>query len=571
MKKEMTGYPSIDKPWLDYYPPEVQKTELEESTLYNYIKDHNSDNLDRIAINYYGNRISYGNMLKEIDHVASCLEKLGVKEGDIVTICMINSPETVFLMFALNKIGAVANMINGGESKSEVKHYINDSKSEVVFCLDIFQNKILEVIDELNVKTVIIAGLLQSMSLLNRIGARVVKKIKPETLPNDKRFITWKEFVTSSNGTSKTVYDADAPAFITYTGGTTGGSKGVVLDNKGVMAVAEQYILAEKELHRDNKWMQVLPLFIAFGVTCSLMVPLRVGMTLITRIPMSDSIGDLCRKFKPNHIVYSPAFWEAFADEDANLDLSYLIAPISGGDTLNEKTEAKIDRYLEKCGSPYKLMNGYGMTEVGAGVSVNFKHIYEFGSVGAPMLKNIIAAFDPETGKELKYGEIGEICIHTPSMMCGYLNNEAETKNIIRKHDDNLLWVHSGDLGFISERGFVHISGRIKRYTLSFYNGIAKKIFSIDIEKELLKHPSVAKCAVVPKEDELRNQVPVAFIVRSDFKEEETILKESLKGYAEENLELLYRPIDYIFVDSYPLTKIGKVDYKTMEEMVNSK
>ena len=571
LKKEMTGYPSIDKPWLDFYPTEVQKAKLEESTLYNYIKDYNSDNLDRIAIDYYGNRISYGNMLKEIDNVASCLEKIGVKEGDIVTICMVNSPETVFLMFALNKIGAVANMINGGESKSEIKHYINDSKSEIVFCLDIFQNKILEVIDELNVKKVIVAGLLQSMSLLNRIGARLVKKIRLETLPGDKRFIAWKEFAASYDGISNTVYDADAPAFITYTGGTTGGSKGVVLDNKGVMAVAEQYILAEKELYRDNIWMQVLPLFIAFGVTCSLMVPLRVGMTIITRIPMSDSITDLCRKFKPNHIVYSPAFWEAFADEGANLDLSNLIAPISGGDTLNEKTEAKIDRYLEKCGSRYKLMNGYGMTEVGAGVSVNFKHIYEFGSVGAPMLKNIIAAFDPETGKELKYGEIGEICIHTPSMMRGYLNNEEETKNIIRKHDDNLLWVHSGDLGFISERGFVHISGRIKRYTLSFYNGIAKKIFSIDIEKELLKHPSVAKCAVVPKEDELRNQVPVAFIVRSDFKEEETILKESLKGYAEENLELLYRPIDYIFVDSYPLTKIGKVDYKTMEEMVNSK
>ena len=217
----MTGYPSIDKPWLDFYPTEVQKAKLEESTLYNYIKDHNSDNLDRIAIDYYGNRISYGNMLKEIDNVASCLEKIGVKEGDIVTICMVNSPETVFLMFALNKIGAVANMINGGESKSEIKHYINDSKSEIVFCLDIFQNKILEVIDELNVKKVIVAGLLQSMSLLNRIGARLVKKIKLETLPGDKRFIAWKEFAASSDGISNTVYDADAPAFITYTGGTT--------------------------------------------------------------------------------------------------------------------------------------------------------------------------------------------------------------------------------------------------------------------------------------------------------------------------------------------------------------
>ena len=135
--------------------------------------------------------------------------------------------------------------------------------------------------------------------------------------------------------------------------------------------------------------------------------------------------------------------------------MSYFIAPITGGDTLPEKVEKKIDAYLEKCGSPYKLMNGYGMTEVGAAVSVNYRHAYEFGSVGAPFVKDVVSAFDVDTGKELPIGQEGEICINTPSTMIGYLNNPEETDNILRRHEDGLLWVHSGDLGYISENGFI--------------------------------------------------------------------------------------------------------------------
>lgn len=564
----MTGYPSKDKPWLKYYSKEQIEKALPDATLYEYIKNRNQDNLDRTAINYYGKNISYRSLFKSIDIVASALEGVGVKRGDIVTICMINSPETVFLLFALNKIGAVANMIYVGDTTSEICEHINDARSSVVFVLDIFQDKILEIIDDLHVDIVVTASLTQGMSFVNRLGAKYFKGLKPMLPPDDKRFVSWNAFIKCGSGKSNTVYDSQAPAVITYTGGTTGGSKGVILNNTSVLAVAEQYVLGEDELYRDSKWMQVLPLFIAYGVTCSLMIPLIVGMTIIIRIPMSESIAELCKKFKPNHIMYSPAFWEAFADENRDLDLSYLIAPISGGDTLNGKTETKIDAYLEKCGSRYKLMNGYGMTEVGAAVSVNYKHAFEFGSVGTPFVKNIVSAFDPETGEELPYGKEGEICIYTPSMMKGYLNNKDETDNIIRIHGDGLQWVHSGDLGYISENGFIHISGRLKRYTLSFYNGIAKKIFSLDIEKALLKHPDVAKVAVVPKEDKQRNQVPVAFVILADKTIDEDFVETSIRSYANENLEFLYRPVEYHFTDKYPLTKVGKVDYKAMEDSI---
>ncbi len=564
-EKKMTGYPSIDKPWLKYCTEEAINTPLPECTMYEHIFNVNQDNLDRIVINYYGRNISYKKFFEDIDYVAGSLENIGIKEGDIVTVCMINSPETITLMFALNKIGAVANMIYGVSTPDEIKKYLLDTNSSIVFTLDMFQEKFVEIINEVKINKVIVANLTQSMSVANRIGARMLKGMKPKVLPKDKRFISWKDFMKNNMRSTTTSHNPDVAAVITYTGGTTGGSKGVMLSNKAVVSVAWQYCRKDSPMRRESTWVQVLPLFIAYGVTCSLMFPLTIGMTMIVRIPMTDSIANLCKKFKPNHIMYGPAYWEAFADDNANLDLSYFVDPTTGGDTLPANTENKINKYFEEHGCPYKIMNGYGMTEVGAAVSVNFKNAYEFGSVGTPLVKNVISAFDIETGKELKYGEEGEICIHTPSMMMGYINNPEETANIMKKHEDGLMWIHSGDLGFISENGFVHISGRLKRCMLCIANGVQKKVFSLDIEKALQLHEKVDRCAVVPVPDKTINEAPVAYIIpKKEFAD--VNLEDELREHCEKHLQDVYRPIKYIFIDKFPLTKVGKVDYTTLEK-----
>jgi long-chain acyl-CoA synthetase len=191
--------------------------------------------------------------------------------------------------------------------------------------------------------------------------------------------------------------------------------------------------------------------------------------------------------------------------------------------------------------------------------------IYEFGSVGVPFIKNIISAFDVDSGKELPYGQEGEICIHTPSMMLGYLNNQTETDNIIKKHDDGLLWVHSGDLGYISENGFVHISGRLKRYCLTFYNGVAKKVFSLDVEKKMIQSPYVENCVTVPVNHKDYNQVHAAYVILAKGVEANTETEAALYKYANENMDFVYRPFKIIFVNQYPRTKVGKINYRALE------
>ncbi len=559
-----TGYPSIDRPWLKYYSEEVRNTELPKDTLYNISKKSNKNNLNGIALNYYGRKISYGELFNIIDDIASALENSGIHKNSIVSICMLNSPETIYLLLALNKIGAVANMICGLDTPAEINRYLIDAESKVVFVLDLFQDKISKSLEGTQVEKVIVSKVTNEMSITNKIGAVILSKVKKIPLIDDDRFVSWTDFRKKSNGQSSTVEDPDAPAFITYTGGTTGGSKGVVLSNSALLAVSKQYLIGEDNTRNGNKWMLVLPLFIAFGVIC-VAVPFMSQRTIIIRLPMGESIAEICKKFKPNYFVYSPAFWESFADQNCKIDLSALISPISGGDQLTNKAETKINSYLKAHGCNTPIMNGYGMSEVCAAVAVNYKHIYEFGSVGAPFVKNIISAFDPNTGQELTYGQEGEICIHTPSMMIGYLKNQEETENIIRRHDDGLLWVHSGDLGYISERGFVHISGRLKRYFLTFNNGAARKVFSLDIEKKLLQHPLIQSCVAVPVDDPIKNQVPVAFVILSKEvcpnEETESILKQ----YIDEHLDILYRPVRLYFVNQFPHTKVGKVDYRALE------
>lgn len=213
-ERELSGYPSIDKPWLKYYSDEVINTPLPESTIYEHIINCNADNLDRVALNYYGNNMSYRAFFVAIEQVASALERLGIKQNDIVTVCMINSPETIVLMFALNKIGAIANMVYGADTPAEIKRHINDAGSSYVFILDMFQDKILGIINDTKIKRVIVANLLQGMSFINRAGAAILKKMKPLPIPNDCRFMNWKQFLKLSNGKSTTTRDPDAPAFI---------------------------------------------------------------------------------------------------------------------------------------------------------------------------------------------------------------------------------------------------------------------------------------------------------------------------------------------------------------------
>ena len=565
-EKKLTGYPSIDKPWLKYYSEEAINAPLPECTMYDHIQNNNQDNLDRIALNFYGNTYSYRKLFQEIDKLAEALACSGVRRGDIVSVCMINSPEPVFLIYALNKLGAVANMMYATATPKELCEHINETGSKLLFTYDFLQDKVAEIIDKTGLQQVVVADLTSSMSFAKRCGARLLKNMRPMPLLRDDRFCKWNDFLKNKSCDVLTCRDAEAPAVIVYSGGTTGGAKGVVLSNRSIVSLAWQYLQGSTELSKEQRGAQNMPLYIAYGVASSLHVPLSAGMTLMQSIAGTETIAQLCRH-RINIIMHGPFMWERFAEENKNLDLRFLTTPISGGDLLPVAAEERINRYLLAHNCPSPLLNGYGMSEVSSAVSVNHKNAYSFGSIGIPYIKSIIAAFDPESGEEMPYGKEGELCFNTPSVMKEYLNNREETENILRAHADGQVWVHSGDLGYVDENGFVFFCGRLKRYLMVVRDGVYKKVFSMEIEKVLLTHPDVENCVVVPISDEECFQLPKAYIIARDCVLDKMQMEASLRKHCEEHLDDVYRPVGYEFVDAFPRTRIGKVDYRALEQM----
>lgn len=560
-EKKLTGYPSIDRPWLKYYSEEAIHAELPNETLYENLKNNNKNNLNSIALKYYGAEISYASLFHNIDRVAGALAYYGVYKGDIVTVCSLNSPETIYLLYGLNKIGAVANMASGLSDSEDLVKYINETNSKLLITLDIFQDKIASILDSTSIEKVVVMNMSESMGMVTRVVARLLKGMKPKVLPRDSRFVCWKDFVTDVVQTDS-VGKAEDVAVITYTGGTTGGAKGAMLSNRAIIATTYQYSLCNTDMERGQTWLQFFPLFIAYGVGPSLHLPLMAGLTLIVRIPMADRLCDIIKKYRPNHILSGPAMWTQLVEDGKNLNLSFLIEPASGGDKPPIHLEKKINAYFKKQGAGYPLMNGYGLTEVSAGVSINFKDAHCLGSVGVPFCQNIIAAFDLETGKELCYGEEGEICICTPSLMAGYVDGSDE---MIYTHEDGSNWLHSGDLGYVSKDGFVFVTGRLKRYFLYIANGEQKKVFSADIEKVLLTHPLVENCAVIPMSHKTKNQVAKAYIKLKDKGINTVHVEQELRNFCNNKMSERFRPAVYEFVQAFPMTKIGKVDYRALE------
>ena len=234
-KEKMTGFPSIDKPWLKYYPEGAENRPMPQKTLYQCIFDANKDHEGDYAFNYCGRRITYGTLFDEIDRCAKALLRLGVKPDDTVTIMGLASPETFYCAYACSKIGAIINLISVLAGEQELVHYLNEAKSEVFIALDLFNDKIIKALPETRVQTVVNMSLAQSMPL--HIKAVFNRKTKAV---NCSDFISWNDFTALAEGQPPVEvfnYVPNRFSYLAHTGGTTGEPKGVMLSDDALNGV----------------------------------------------------------------------------------------------------------------------------------------------------------------------------------------------------------------------------------------------------------------------------------------------------------------------------------------------
>ena len=573
---ELTGYPSIDKPWLKYYPMNIVLEDLPKKSIYRYIYDNNIKYSYRVALNYFGNKITYDEMFKNIDKTAASLTALGVKEGDIVTISAPTLPETIYLFYALSKIGAVSNMIDPRKSPEEITEYVNLVNSKKFFAVNVIDDKLFDLKRKTNVEDIVLFSpgdslpnyLKYPFKLKNTLSSITKKK---ETKFND--YITFYDFISKGLGRDseniEAKYKKDMPVVIVYTGGTTGKSKGVVLTNDNINAASFQCEHCGFDFQRQHKWLNIMPPFIAYGVGNGLHLPLACGME-VALIPQfnPNEFDKLLHKYRPNHMTGVPTHYDSLLISKIlkNEDLNYIFSAIVGGDKLDINSEFRINKYFDEHNCNYRIAKGYGLTEVCAAVCATSKdECNKVGSVGIPFSHTVISIFAPnDINKELKYGEVGEVCITGPNTMLGYYNNNKETANMLKKHDDGKVWVHSGDVGYIDSDGCIYILDRMKNVIIR-HDGF--KVYPIQITEVVMKHSNVHAATVIGVKDNnfSQGELPKLYVVLKDETKMQQTLNE-IKVLCNEMLADYLIPCDIEVINELPKTAIGKIDFMKLKK-----
>lgn len=578
--KKITGYASIDKPWQKYYSKEAITASIPELTAYQYMVSQNKDNLSTKAIMYYGKKISYKNYIDMIDETARRLYNLGVTEGEVVTVMSVANPELEVLFYALNKLGAVINLIDVRSDYKQIKKYLMEVKSSEVVVMDNFLPEFDKCMEDEDIDNIVenVITLSPYNSVLFPFNVLAEKKSRKEDstlyskideIKKKNKYMTWNDLMSVHKYRYPRYprYKKNMVAALVHTGGTTGVPKTVKLSNENFNAMAIQYKSLNANYNKGDTFLNGIVPFVAYGIVVTIHMPMCLGMTnIIAPILSPKEFTEFMIKYKPNHTITVPTYVEHFVhDRKADsINWKCLKNLGIGGDYFPEQSEIYVNEFLKNHGSSSIAEKGYGMTENSSTAGVCLVGVNKTNSLGIPLPLNTYGIFERGTDKELKYGEEGEICITGPTEMLGYLDNEEEERKVIKIHSDGKKWIHSEDVGIIDEDGFLFFKGRYKR--LIPHGGF--KLYPSYIEGVIMKHPDIDNCCVISIPDKVYGASPEAHVViKKDSVSELKKLKEELIKLCQDKLPSYSQPEDFIFEEDLPLTSVGKVDYKKVEKM----
>lgn len=578
--KKITGYASIDKPWQKYYSKEAITANIPELTAYQYMVSQNEDNLSTKAIMYYGKKISYKNYIDMIDETARRLYNLGVTEGEVVTVMSVANPELEVLFYALNKLGAVINLIDVRSDYKQIKKYLMEVKSSEVVVMDNFLPEFDKCMEDEDVDNIVenVITLSPYNSVLFPFNVLAEKKSRKEDstlyskideIKKKNKYMTWNDLMSVHKYRYPRYprYKKNMVAALVHTGGTTGVPKTVKLSNENFNAMAIQYKSLNANYNKGDTFLNGIVPFVAYGIVVTIHMPMCLGMTnIIAPILSPKEFTEFMIKYKPNHTITVPTYVEHFVhDRKADsINWKCLKNLGIGGDYFPEQSEIYVNEFLKNHGSSSIAEKGYGMTENSSTAGVCLVGVNKTNSLGIPLPLNTYGIFERGTDKELKYGEEGEICITGPTEMLGYLDNEEEERKVIKIHSDGKKWIHSEDVGIIDEDGFLFFKGRYKR--LIPHGGF--KLYPSYIEGVIMKHPDIDNCCVISIPDKVYGASPeVHVVIKKDSVSELKKLKEELIKLCQDKLPSYSQPEDFIFEEDLPLTSVGKVDYKKVEKM----
>ena len=555
-------------PWADFLGDIPLHLEYFEGSMFEAVENIAHKYPDNIAFDFMGRSTTYRKLVAETERCARALKTIGVRENDRVTIAMPNCPQAIYMFYAVNLVGAVANMIHPLSAEKEIEFYLNESESVTAITLDQFYDKFERVRENTKVVNIIIASVKDELSRPVRAGYMLTEGRKIQKIPEDAPVIRWKEFLNLSKACFykfRVDRKGDDPAVILYSGGTTGTTKGIVLTNKNFNALGQQ-VLATNPMYRiGDKMLAAMPLFHGFGLGVCIHTMLSQGgrCILIPRFTAKSYARQIV-KYRCNFIAGVPTLYEALLRLPGmdGADLSCLKGVFSGGDSLSVELKKKFDKFLYDHKAVIQVREGYGTTETVTACCLTPPHMFKEGSIGLPFPDTYIKIVEPGTDRELPYGEEGEILLAGPTVMKEYMNHPEETAKTLRKHADGLTWVYTGDLGTMDSEGFIFFRGRAKRMIISSgYN-----IYPGQIENTLDAHELVQMSCVIGVPDPYRMQKVKAFVTLRPGVPANDETKQILMDYCRKHIAKYAMPYDIEFKDDMPKTLVGKVAYRVLEE-----
>ena len=548
--------------WIAEYPAGVpaQISLDSHTTLVDVLEGAFRQYARRPAAACMGSRLSFGDVDRLSQDLGAWLQQLGLERGARVALMMPNLPQYMVAIAAVLRAGYVVVNVNPLYTPRELEHQLKDSGAQAVVVLENFATTLEEVIDRTGVRHVVLVAMGDLLGFWKgrfiNFAVRHLKKMVPEfRLPVDsgRSVVRFRDACEQGSRLSLKRVDLkpDDVAFLQYTGGTTGVSKGATLLHRNVVANILQTEAWFKPMLNKVTGSQMtvvcaLPLYHIFALTICYLMGARLGMMNLL-IPNPRDIASLVRTLQDYRVNMFPAvntLFNALANDAAftRLDFSGLVVSNGGGMAVQEAT-AKLWHRVTGC----PIVEGYGLSETSPVATSNRVDSQGFsGTIGVPIPSTEIAIRDDE-GRDVVLGQPGEICIRGPQVMAGYWQRPDETAQVMTSDG----FFKSGDIGVMDEHGYVKIVDRKKDMILvSGFN-----VYPTEIEQVVSSHPGVMECAAVGVPDAKAGEAVKLFVVRKDA----SLTEEDIASYCRDNFTAYKRPKAIEFRDELPKSNVGKI------------
>ena len=557
-----------DAPWLKSYGEVKFHLDYPDFSISDALFESARKYPQQVALTFQDKDTTYAKLVPQIRQAEKAFRAIGIKEGDVVTVCMPNMPQTVVCLYAINAIGAVASMIHPLSAVHEIAFYLKEAQSKTLISIDQFYNKIRKVRELVQLDKIIIARISDALSFVKSTAYKLIKERKFEKYTEDGTILSWKNFMRKASecdidpSVKKTGNDL---AVILFSGGTTGVTKGIKLTNLNFNALALQTGTMCNKPIQGKTMLAAMPMFHGFGLgVCVHTMMFWGGRSYLVPQVSVKGYSKLLKTAQPNYIAGVPTLYEGITrnKEMDNVDLSCLMGVFSGGDSLSIELKKKLDKFLADHGATVRVREGYGTTECVTASCLTPYNKEKEGSIGLPYPDTYYKICKPGTQDEVPFGTDGEICLRGPSVMLGYINHEEENKTTLQKHADGHIWLHTGDMGYMDEDGFIYFKQRIKRMIItSGYN-----VYPSQIENIIDGMDEVHMSCVIGIPDPYKIQKVKAFVQLAPGIVPSEEIKQKILAYCKDRVAKYAMPYDVEFRDQLPKTLVGKIAYTVLEK-----